>query len=254
MDNQKITTERVITFIGILAGVILLVGLSVKGIAYLFPSEQTKALSKLPWETESEFTFGNNENNVKPDGEAFHFANKKQKLTVEEIKFEQQKQAQQKAAAQKKAQEIAKQKAKSKTTSKSTVTTTTQKPTTKKPPTSSSSNQRSPSRSTPTQQRPEPDRPDPPPRSSPTISQSFPGRQHFREGQSNKYVTQLGHLLVNAGYGRYYSVGPGPEFTSADKRNTQAFQKSQGWTGSDADGYPGPETWKRLVDRWNRNH
>ena len=35
-------------------------------------------------------------------------------------------------------------------------------------------------------------------------------------------------------------------FTLADKRAVTWFQKKQGWTGSDADGYPGPETWKRL--------
>ncbi|MFJ2731386.1 peptidoglycan-binding protein [Streptomyces sp. NPDC087317] len=75
---------------------------------------------------------------------------------------------------------------------------------------------------------------------------AFPGRRHFRPGQSNAYVTQLGKQLVAKGYGRHYTQGPGPTWTENDRKNTEAFQLAQGWTGADADGYPGPETWRRL--------
>ncbi|WP_419723986.1 peptidoglycan-binding protein [Streptomyces pratensis] len=34
----------------------------------------------------------------------------------------------------------------------------------------------------------------------------------------------------------------------ADLRATKAFQEAQGWTGSDADGLPGPGTWRLLVN------
>lgn len=74
----------------------------------------------------------------------------------------------------------------------------------------------------------------------------FPGRDFFKPGANNKYVTQLGQQLVRKGYGRHYAVGPGPRWGEADHRNVQDFQRAQKWTGSDADGYPGPETWKRL--------
>lgn len=74
----------------------------------------------------------------------------------------------------------------------------------------------------------------------------FPGRQYFKPGASNKYVTQLGKQLVKKGFGKHYKVGPGPSWGEADRRNVQDFQRSQKWTGADADGYPGPETWKRL--------
>lgn len=76
---------------------------------------------------------------------------------------------------------------------------------------------------------------------------SFPGADAFSLGRSHPAVTVLGERLVAHGYGRFYKVGPGPRFSEADKDATQAFQEAQGWTGSDADGYPGPETWKRLM-------
>jgi LysM repeat protein len=75
---------------------------------------------------------------------------------------------------------------------------------------------------------------------------AYPGRDKFRPGARNAYVTQLGERLVVRGYGRYYKVGPGPAWSDADRQAVQAFQRAQGWTGDDADGYPGPETWRRL--------
>lgn len=77
---------------------------------------------------------------------------------------------------------------------------------------------------------------------------AFPGRGYFRPGAKNKYVTQLGTQLVKKGYKRFYAVGPGPRWTESDRKAVQAFQKAQGWTGGDADGYPGPSTWKRLFN------
>ncbi|TLS44781.1 NlpC/P60 family protein [Streptomyces montanus] len=74
----------------------------------------------------------------------------------------------------------------------------------------------------------------------------YPGRSLFRPGANNAYVTQLGRQLVKKGFGKYYTSGPGPRWSEADRRNVEAFQRSQGWRGGAADGYPGPETWRRL--------
>ncbi|PNG18776.1 peptidoglycan-binding protein [Streptomyces cahuitamycinicus] len=74
----------------------------------------------------------------------------------------------------------------------------------------------------------------------------YPGRALFRPGANNAYVTQLGRQLVRKGFGRFYRVGPGPHWTEADRRAVEAFQRTQGWRGGAADGYPGPETWRRL--------
>jgi hypothetical protein len=76
----------------------------------------------------------------------------------------------------------------------------------------------------------------------------FPGTRYFGPGRSNAYVTRLGQMLVSRGGGRFYSVGPGPTWGEANRLATQAFQRAQGWTGADADGFPGPTTWGLLVN------
>ncbi|MFE4591281.1 peptidoglycan-binding protein [Streptomyces laurentii] len=75
---------------------------------------------------------------------------------------------------------------------------------------------------------------------------AFPGRGSFRPGQSSAYVEKLGKQLVKRGFGKHYTSGPGPRWTEADRRNVESFQRAQGWRGAAADGYPGPETWRRL--------
>ncbi|MEU9183153.1 peptidoglycan-binding protein [Streptomyces sp. NPDC048484] len=74
----------------------------------------------------------------------------------------------------------------------------------------------------------------------------YPGRALFRPGADNSHVTRLGEELVSKGFGTYYTQGPGPRWGEADRRNVEAFQRAQGWRGGAADGYPGPETWRRL--------
>ncbi|MFF1394297.1 peptidoglycan-binding protein [Streptomyces sp. NPDC058287] len=74
----------------------------------------------------------------------------------------------------------------------------------------------------------------------------YPGRGMFRPGASNAYVTQLGRQLVKKGFGKNYTKDPGPRWGEDDRRGVEAFQRSQGWRGGAADGYPGPETWRRL--------
>lgn len=75
---------------------------------------------------------------------------------------------------------------------------------------------------------------------------SFPGAGAFVIGQSHPAVTLLGQRLVAHGY-TGYRVGPGSTFTEVDKRGVREFQERQGWTGSGADGIPGPQTWERLM-------
>lgn len=83
-----------------------------------------------------------------------------------------------------------------------------------------------------------------PPKPTPVYA-PFPGARYFYIGRKSGLVTELGKALVRAGY-KGYKVGPSPTFTMADKKAVTWFQKKQGWTGADADGIPGPETWKRL--------
>lgn len=81
---------------------------------------------------------------------------------------------------------------------------------------------------------------------SPSGTAAYPGKSFFAPGQSNGHVQKLGAQLVKKGYGTHYAKGPGPRWTEADRRNVEGFQRAQGWRGSAADGYPGPETWRRL--------
>lgn len=78
------------------------------------------------------------------------------------------------------------------------------------------------------------------------VAPRFPGAGYFGPGKRNKYVTQLGQQLIKKGYKRFYKVGAGPTWTAVDRAAVRAFQRAQGWTGNDADGYPGDVTWKRL--------
>lgn len=69
---------------------------------------------------------------------------------------------------------------------------------------------------------------------------------YYYMGATGPHVTWLGERLVAHGFGKYYKSGPGPVFTETDRRAVQAFQRSQGWKGTAADGFPGHETLRRL--------
>ncbi|MEU9860454.1 peptidoglycan-binding protein [Streptomyces sp. NPDC047971] len=81
----------------------------------------------------------------------------------------------------------------------------------------------------------------------------YPGAAMFGPGANNAHVTQLGRLLIARGAKPYYTQGPGPRWGEADRRATQAFQRAQGWKGAEADGLPGPATWRLLVSGQGRS-
>ncbi len=72
----------------------------------------------------------------------------------------------------------------------------------------------------------------------------FPGREFFGPGKVNEHVTSLGKQLVRLGFGRFFKAGPGPRWTDADRKAVEAFQKSRPELRMDADGFPGPLTWR----------
>lgn len=86
-----------------------------------------------------------------------------------------------------------------------------------------------------------------------TSFDAYPGVSSFGPGANNEYVTRLGDMLIARGGKRFYPKGSGPVWGAADRRATQAFQIAQGWTGTDADGLPGAETWRLLVARQGKN-
>ena len=73
----------------------------------------------------------------------------------------------------------------------------------------------------------------------------------FVLGSTGPDVIRLGQRLEvwakALGLPRPYMVGPSSPFSSTDVAAVRAFQKSQKWTGSGADGYPGNKTFTILA-------
>ena len=89
------------------------------------------------------------------------------------------------------------------------------------------------------------DTPEPKAPTKPKIP-AFPGRKYFVAGASNAYVLKLGKQLVKRGFGDHYKVGPSRNWGEADRLNVRDFQKSRKELRGDADGSPGPLTWRLL--------
>ncbi|WP_033214393.1 peptidoglycan-binding protein [Kitasatospora phosalacinea] len=110
-----------------------------------------------------------------------------------------------------------------------------------RPPTPTVPTTPTPTPTTPT--TPPPGTPSPPP---PGQAPPFPGADRFGPGKVNDDVLLLGQRLVAKGFGAAYREGPDRSWGEADRLNTAAFQRAQGWSGAEADGYPGPHTWQLL--------
>lgn len=74
----------------------------------------------------------------------------------------------------------------------------------------------------------------------------FPGADKFGPGKSNASITLLGQQLIRKGSGKHYTEGPGPKWSDADRLNVRDFQRMHQELAGDADGIPGPKTWKAL--------
>ncbi|MFI1030721.1 peptidoglycan-binding protein [Streptomyces sp. NPDC020951] len=75
--------------------------------------------------------------------------------------------------------------------------------------------------------------------------QPFPGGDWFRKKPKSAIVTAMGKRLVAVGCSAYTS-GPGPQWTEADRKSYARWQRKQGFTGTAADGWPGPSSWAAL--------
>ncbi|MFJ7069211.1 peptidoglycan-binding protein [Streptomyces sp. NPDC101115] len=83
------------------------------------------------------------------------------------------------------------------------------------------------------------------PGTKPPAYEPFPGTEWFKRHPRSPIVEAMGRRLVAEGCGRY-RVGPGPQWTDADRQSYAAWQRKLGYRGSDADGWPGPTSWARL--------
>jgi hypothetical protein len=75
--------------------------------------------------------------------------------------------------------------------------------------------------------------------------QPFPGASWFKTSPKSSIVTRMGKRLVAEKCSAYQS-GPGPQWTTVDKASYAKWQKKLGYTGSDADGWPGKTSWDKL--------
>lgn len=77
----------------------------------------------------------------------------------------------------------------------------------------------------------------------------FPGRQYFKLGAYNLHVIEVDKNLVRLGFTRHNDGNgyqPGPRYTTFTRDNVKDLQHHLGWSGSDADGFVGPQTWHYL--------
>ena len=83
------------------------------------------------------------------------------------------------------------------------------------------------------------------PANRPASYEPFPGAAFFKRNPRSAIVTAMGKRLVAEGCGAYRS-GPGPQWTEADRASYAKWQRKLGYSGADADGYPGKSSWDRL--------
>lgn len=82
------------------------------------------------------------------------------------------------------------------------------------------------------------------PKPSPVYA-PFPGAGFFRLGKVHPLINAMGKRLVAEGY-RGYAVGPSETFERGDIKAYAWWQRKLGYSGSDADGYPGKTSWDKL--------
>ncbi|MFD4868776.1 peptidoglycan-binding protein [Streptomyces sp. NPDC058412] len=75
--------------------------------------------------------------------------------------------------------------------------------------------------------------------------QPFPGAGFFTSAPDSPVITAMGRRLVAEGCSAY-SVGPGPQWSEADRRSYARWQQKLGFRGADADGWPGRTSWDAL--------
>ncbi|GAA4784066.1 peptidoglycan-binding protein [Streptomyces ziwulingensis] len=83
------------------------------------------------------------------------------------------------------------------------------------------------------------------PGGSATRYQPFPGDAFFKSAPHSTIVAAMGGRLVAEGCSAY-ADGPGPQWSDADRASYALWQQKLGYTGADADGWPGATSWNSL--------
>ncbi|KAL4862343.1 hypothetical protein BDV12DRAFT_203131 [Aspergillus spectabilis] len=75
--------------------------------------------------------------------------------------------------------------------------------------------------------------------------EAFPGASFFKGKPNSPIVEAMGKRLVEEDCGKY-TTGPGAQWTDADLASYKCWQQKLGYTGADADGWPGQSSWDQL--------
>ncbi|MEU5973630.1 peptidoglycan-binding protein [Streptomyces sp. NPDC047315] len=100
----------------------------------------------------------------------------------------------------------------------------------------------------PSAPKPSPGKPKPPTATEPPAAPqhaTFPGADFFAKAPRSALITAMGRRLVAEGCSAY-AVGPGPQWSDADRRSYAKWQHKLGYRGADADGWPGKKSWDAL--------
>ena len=79
--------------------------------------------------------------------------------------------------------------------------------------------------------------------------QPFPGEAYFRSNPppNSRIISRMGQRLITIREcKKYYTKGPGPQWTKADQNAYACWQRKLGYSGSLADGFPGKKSWDAL--------
>jgi hypothetical protein len=74
----------------------------------------------------------------------------------------------------------------------------------------------------------------------------FPGASFFQPGRRSPIIAAMHKRLVAEGCNRYQSSANADVWGSGDERSYAAWQRKLGYTGTAADGIPGPASWAKL--------
>jgi hypothetical protein len=74
----------------------------------------------------------------------------------------------------------------------------------------------------------------------------FPGTSFFRAGRKSPIVAAMHRRLVAVGCNHYASSANADTWGPGDERSYAAWQRKLNYTGSGADGIPGPSSWSKL--------
>lgn len=74
----------------------------------------------------------------------------------------------------------------------------------------------------------------------------FPGASFFYDGHRSPVILAMRNRLIDEGCNLYRSSSDKDVWGSGDKNSYAAWQRKLGYSGSDADGIPGPTSWNKL--------